>query len=510
MASEGDLPFLFLFLVFSAYCLYRLDFSDLWSDEIYTLTMINGPLWELPAKLQNDLHPPLYYLLLKGFTAVAGESAYSLRLFSVIALLLTIVTGYCVGKRLFGRRGALCLCLMMMATPMPVIFSHQARMYTWAAFAVTGLFLYALLYLQTGNRRHLLYLLLFTLMAMYMHYYSLAAAFIANVMVFGLMVNGKRLMVNGKWLVVNALRAKGEGLMVSGKWHLYAMGVAAVLYLPWLARIGVQVQKVQQAFWAPEVSMATLLSCFGAPFSDPYTTTWQAYALMALCWGLAGFALYRSASPALQAQQRAIRMAVGLYVGTILLATAISLVSQPILFSRYAMAIALLPAFPVALLLAGLQNRWIARTLAALILVLGVSVSSPVFTFSYGPYKQAVEHIAETFPEVKKVVHISEITAGPMLYYNGRSGLQHCWLKAKMSNVDAFTGIRQYNRPQEFLQPGETFLVAQFNTLPLNIENLDLLRSQSELLLTDTVINLKVESGNRILLYLLRYKSDIP
>ncbi len=484
MASEGDLPFLFLFLVFSAYCLYRLDFSDLWSDEIYTLTMINGPLWELPAKLQNDLHPPLYYLLLKGFTAVAGESAYSLRLFSVIALLLTIVTGYCVGKRLFGRRGALCLCLMMMATPMPVIFSHQARMYTWAAFAVTGLFLYALLYLQTGNRRHLLYLLLFTLMAMYMHYYSLAAAFIANVMVFGLMVNKKD--------------------------HIYAMGVAAVLYLPWLWWVGVQVQKVQQAFWAPEVSMATLLSCFGAPFSDPYATTWQAYALMAFCWSLAGFALYRSASPALQAHQRAVRMAVGLFAGTLLWVTAISLVSQPILFSRYAMAIALLPAFPLALLLAGLQKRWVARSLAALILALGVSVSSSVFTFSYGPYKQAIEHISETYPGVKKVVHIAEITAGPMLYYNGRSGLQHCWLKAKMSNVDAFTGIRQYNQPQEFLQPGETFLVAQFNTLALNAENLDLLLSQSELLQTDTVINHKIESPNRILLYLLQYKADIP
>ncbi|MGE4568375.1 MAG: hypothetical protein AB7C90_04215 [Bacteroidales bacterium] len=200
----------------------------------------------------------------------------------------------------------------------------------------------------------------------------------------------------------------------------------------------------------------------------------------------------------------------GLFACTRLLVTAITLVSQSILFSRYVMAIVMLPAVPVAILLANLHNRWVARALAALILVLGVSVSSTVFTFSYGPYKQAVNYIGQTYPEVKKVVHIAEITAGPMLHYNGNSALQHCWLKAKMSNVDAFTGIRQYNRPQEFLQPGEIFLVAQFNTLALNAENLDLLLAQSKLLQTDTVINNKVESGNRILLYLLQYKADIP
>lgn len=203
-------------------------------------------------------------------------------------------------------------------------------------------------------------------------------------------------------------------------------------------------------------------------------------------------------------------MAVGLFAGTLLLVTAISLVSQSILFSRYVMAIVMLPAVPIAILLANMQNRWVARALAALILVLGVSVSSTVFTFSYGPYKQAVNYIGQTYPEVKKVVHISEITAGPMLHYNGNRALQHCWLKAKMSNVDAFTGIRQYTKPEEFLQPGETFLVAQFNTLALNLENLDLLLAQSELINTDTVTNNKVESANRILLYHLRYKPHIP
>lgn len=190
LASKSDLPFLLLFGLAALYYLYHLGFDDLWSDEIYTLTMIEGPIWELPAKLRNDLHPPLYYAGLKLFSAVAGKSAFSLRLFSVMALLLTLLLGYYAGQRVFGKKGAFYFCLMMIALPMPVIFSHQARMYTWAAFAVTGLFVYALRYLQTGTRRDLLFLFVFTLMAMYMHYYSLAAAFIANVMVFGLMVNG--------------------------------------------------------------------------------------------------------------------------------------------------------------------------------------------------------------------------------------------------------------------------------------------------------------------------------
>lgn len=143
--------------------------------------------------------------------------------------------------------------------------------------------------------------------------------------------------------------------------------------------------------------------------------------------------------------------------------------------------------------------------LVLVVLFLGIRISISTYYFSYGPYKQTIEYIDSTYPEISKILHISEITAGPMVEYNGNSGLEHYWLKAEMSNVDAFKEIHQCQHPNEFLQPEEIFCVVQFNNLDLNKDNLDFVLSESELIKTDTVSDNKVEYGNIIQVYLLKY-----
>lgn len=135
-----------------------------------------------------------------------------------------------------------------------------------------------------------------------------------------------------------------------------------------------------------------------------------------------------------------------------------------------------------------------------------ISVSN--FSFSYGPYKQTIEYISTTYPEIKKILHITEVTAGPLTEYSGNSGLSHYWLKAEMSNVDAFTEVHQYNRPDEFLKAGEEFCAVRFHNLELNMENLDRIMAESELLKTDTVRDNKSLNGIMMQLYLLRYKGN--
>ena len=92
-----------------------------------------------------------------------------------------------------------------------------------------------------------------------------------------------------------------------------------------------------------------------------------------------------------------------------------------------------------------------------------------------------------------------------MTEYNGTSGLSHYWLKAKMSNVDAFPEVHQFNQPGEFLEPGEEFCTVRFHNLELNKENLDLVLSESELIKIDTVRDNKLKNGIFIQLYLLKY-----
>lgn len=153
-----------------------------------------------------------------------------------------------------------------------------------------------------------------------------------------------------------------------------------------------------------------------------------------------------------------------------------------------------------------MKIKWLKIILIPVILFLGIRISVSAFSFSYGPYKQTIEYIAQTYPEISKILHITEVTAGPLTAYTGDSGLSHYWLKAEMSNVDAFPGIHQYSLPGEFLKPGEKFCAVRFHNLGLNQKNLDLVLSESELIKTDTVFDNKAEYGIFIQLYLLEYK----
>jgi uncharacterized membrane protein len=175
--------FLVIFVFSAFFYTFNLGFSDLWSDEVYTKSIIAGPLSDFFARFRSDLHPPLYYMGLKLFTYVFGLSALSLRMFSVAGVLSTLLLGYFAGQRILGKKGALIFCLMIISIPMLASYSHEARMYTWAAFSVTGVFIYSCLFIKTGKKRDLAVLFIFTVVAMYIHYYSMLAAFLANAFV---------------------------------------------------------------------------------------------------------------------------------------------------------------------------------------------------------------------------------------------------------------------------------------------------------------------------------------
>lgn len=484
--NRNELLIFYLIFVFaSVFYSFKLGYSDLWSDEIYTKSMLEGSLPDFFTRFKNDLHPPLYYLGLKLFTNMFGLNVVSLRLFSVLGLLSTLMLGYFTGQRVFGKQGAIYFCLLLISVPMLAAYSHQARMYTWAAFSVTGVFLYSYLFLKTGKNHDLVFLFAFTVMAMYTHYYSMAAAYVTNMFVFLHLVLTK----NKKWLP-----------------HLLSLLAAIVAFIPWIFIFIVQIKKVQHAFWAPEVSLSAILSCFTIPFTEQFWTTHFSITFTILIYSLIIIAIILVFTKSFTEYRLLLWMSIIVFAGTLLIVTIISLISQPILSNRYVMAIVTMLVIPPTILFVKMKIKWLKMILISIILILGVRISISNFHFSYGPYKQTIEYISTTYPEIKKVLHITEVTAGPMSHYNGNSGLSHYWLMAEMSNVDAFTEVHQHHQPEEFLIPGEEFCAVRFHNLELNKENLDLVLAESELIKTDTVNDNKFKNGIMIQVYLLKFK----
>jgi len=150
--------------------LYNINFSDIWIDEAFTKALIRHSYGEITQLIKNDFHPPLYFFALKLFVTIFGLTNFTLRLFSVLGILATILLVYRIGQKVFGKSGTLYFCLLIVSLPMLAEYAHEARMYTWGSFAVTGTFLFASRFLSSNKQSDLLWSLVFSLVAAYTHY----------------------------------------------------------------------------------------------------------------------------------------------------------------------------------------------------------------------------------------------------------------------------------------------------------------------------------------------------
>ncbi len=113
--------------------LIRLDFQPLWWDEGYTVWFVAQPLGEMLARTAADIHPPLYYALLHGWSAMFGLSVPALRWFSVMLSLPAMLLAYALGRDLKDRPTGYLAALLVAVNPMAIYYGQEVRMYGLAA-----------------------------------------------------------------------------------------------------------------------------------------------------------------------------------------------------------------------------------------------------------------------------------------------------------------------------------------------------------------------------------------
>ncbi len=114
---------------------HHLDDQSLWNDEGNSLRLAQRDPGDLIDAAGRDIHPPGYYLALKLWIGLVGDSELSLRMLSALAGLLTVGAVIALGRALFGRSAALVAGLITALHPFAVYYSQEARMY-----AALGLF----------------------------------------------------------------------------------------------------------------------------------------------------------------------------------------------------------------------------------------------------------------------------------------------------------------------------------------------------------------------------------
>ena len=273
--------YLFLILVIATILrMHNIAAISLWHDEAFSALLIKYPWGEMFYRIGLDVHPPLYYVTLRFWSDIFGNSVLALRGFSAFFGVGTVYATYLFVKAAFkNEKMALAGALLMAVNPFQISYVTEARMYTFGTFVlmISAYFLVRALQLQKihfGNEQRgevskkLLtkvwaYWILFTLAtsaAMYTHYYLFFSVFAIAIFV----------------LYYHFKTYPGE-VEKHSFFALVSYLIVLTLYVPWLKTFIFQFNQVQNNYWIPKpdqwsvpIIIWKLLIGRGTNFSNPW------------------------------------------------------------------------------------------------------------------------------------------------------------------------------------------------------------------------------------------------
>jgi 4-amino-4-deoxy-L-arabinose transferase-like glycosyltransferase len=136
-------PVLIFVLALALRC-FALNYHSLWFDEVMSTFWASQPVgevWRVGLSLTQDKHPPLYYLLLHAWTALAGPGDVSVRALGAWLGALAVFPAWGIGRRVGSGRSAAIGAVLVALNPFLIWYSQEARMFMPATtFILVGLY----------------------------------------------------------------------------------------------------------------------------------------------------------------------------------------------------------------------------------------------------------------------------------------------------------------------------------------------------------------------------------
>lgn len=238
-----------------------LIFNDsVWYDEAYTMNLIRGDFGEILHGAMIDVHPPLYYFIVKTFTLIGGYSVPIAKLASILPFFLTcLLVIFIVDRRMStdgsqALLGTISFLLLIGLMPCSMNENVELRMYSWAMFFITAMGVYAYeVFLNSSKKLNWILLAVFAVAAAYTHYFAFIAAFIIYAALFLLCLFFRKKLL--KPLLGICL-------------------ISLVCYLPWVPVLIQQTKTVKEGFWIPEVTFSKIIDYLNWLFSGNFNYFW--------------------------------------------------------------------------------------------------------------------------------------------------------------------------------------------------------------------------------------------
>lgn len=291
-----------LVILYATLCFNR----NIWTDEAFTIDLLNnyktfGAIADYTA---TDVHPPLYYFILKIVTDLFGIKWPLIKLMSVVPVALTLGIGITYVRKRFGFKTALIFILLTGAIPCTMEYAVQMRMYAWCMLFVTGCGFAAWDVYETGRIRSYLALLICGVGAAYSHYFAFTGIlWIHGILFIALLINLIRQRKPSKAIdptnqadqadVQIQSDSKKDGLSINTEkantcshaqeaacitatparkliyWVITAV-LSVLIYLPWLSRLLGQISGVTNSYWIQDITWDVFLDYFRWIFASDY------------------------------------------------------------------------------------------------------------------------------------------------------------------------------------------------------------------------------------------------
>lgn len=221
-----------LYLIGIFVCLCNAVFlfdNAIWGDEGFSLTLVRGNVKDILLGTAADVHPPLYYLILKAFVSILGESVFIGHVISYVAFVGTCFLVISFVRKNFGLISAYIAVLFVGWTEYAMVYNVEIRMYSIALFFVTLTFCMAYKVMNNGLTNEWILMSFFALLSGYTHYFALIMVAFIILGVFLFCVIRKQEEV-GKKIGITVI-------------------VCIVGYMPWLLAMITTVTRTVGDFW---------------------------------------------------------------------------------------------------------------------------------------------------------------------------------------------------------------------------------------------------------------------
>lgn len=175
-------------------------FRAIWYDEAFTVGAVSHGMGEMIVGLTYDVHPHLYYILLKLWSYVFGNGVIALRMFSALFGVACVALGYTHIRKDFGDRIGFWFSFIMLFTFSTLKYAEQIRMYTLAVFLLTLTGFYAWRLRNGGGKKDRALFLICSVLSAYTHYFAFFIVAMINAFVlFGAIAGDDRKKTLKSW-----------------------------------------------------------------------------------------------------------------------------------------------------------------------------------------------------------------------------------------------------------------------------------------------------------------------